>query len=96
MGAVGVGVGQVGVDGVGHAGRGGVGDVPQGGQDVAVADELECGSQVECLVEELHVAGGGLAGGPVGQVGVRRVEFGELLRDDLAGPETTASAAMID
>ena len=60
----------MGVDGVGHGGGGGVGDAPQGGQHVPVAGQLQGPSQVQRLIEQPQVAGGGLAGRQVGQVGL--------------------------
>src|SRR5690349_21187654 len=69
---------EVGVDGVGHVGGGGVGDAPHGGEHVPVAGQLQGGGQVQRLVEQPQVAGGGLAGGQVGQVGLVRVEGGQV------------------
>ena len=60
------------------AGRRGVGDAPQGGQHVTVADQLQGPGQVERLVEQPQVAGGGLAGREVGQVGLAQVEGGKV------------------
>ena len=69
---------EVGVGDVGHDGSGGVGDGPQGGQDMTVTDQLQRARQVERLIQQMEIAGGGLAGGQVGKVGLVKVECGKV------------------
>ena len=71
---------KVSVGDVGYDGGGGVGDAPQGGQHMPVADQLQGPGQVERFVQQPQVAGGGLAGRQVGQVGLVRVEGGQAAR----------------
>jgi hypothetical protein len=59
IGMVKVGVQQVGVDDVDHGKGGAVGDAPQGSQHVTAADQLQRPGQVERLIQQPQVTGGG-------------------------------------
>ena len=57
------GAGEGDIDGVGDGWGGGVVDRPEGGDDVAVAQELHGGGEVDGFVKCPGAAGSGLAGG---------------------------------
>lgn len=69
---------EVGVNCVGHSGRRRVVDSPQGGDHMAVSEELSSGGHMKGLVEQAGVARGGVTCGEEGEIGVLHAQGGEV------------------